>query len=150
MFVIIRTYVNYINFNLLVLSILFFSSLTKGFSQVTVTDSIPKSYELKQHQNKIWDSIYTKWMTTEYPKILKQNKLKINCNGCSSIAMKAIFVIDDSGKLQNYTMIRSKACGKEFSEKLELQFISWFQKQIYPKELFNLKFQVHLGTGLKC
>ncbi len=113
-------------------------------------DSIPKSYELKQPQYKIWDSIYKIWMTTEYPKILKQNKLKMNCNGCSSVAMNALFVIDETGKLKTYTTIKSKVCGNEFSKKLELQFISWFQKQTFPKELFNLKFEVHLGTGLKC
>jgi hypothetical protein len=89
-------------------------------------------------------------MTKEYPKILKQNKLKMNCNGCSSVAMNAVLAIDNAGKLQNYRMIKSKVCGNDFSKKLELQFISWFQKQIFPKELFNLKFEVHLGTGLKC
>lgn len=137
------------SFNLYFLFIVLFSASILNAQDTTHT-IVPKSYELKQPQNKIWDSVYTKWMRTEYPKILKQNKLKMNCNGCSNIAMNAIFVIDNSGKLQNYTMVKSKVCGNEFSKKLELQFISWFQKQIYPKELFNLKFEVHLGTGLKC
>ena len=89
-------------------------------------------------------------MTTEYHKILKQNKLKMNCNGCSSVSMNAIFIINEAGKLKNYIMVKSKKCGTEFSKKLEQEFINWFQKQTYPAELFNLKFEVHLGTGLKC
>lgn len=116
----------------------------------TNKDSIPKSYELKQPQYKIWDSIYNIWMTKEYPKILKQNKLKMNCHGCESVAMNAVFIIDETGKLKNYKVIKSKVCGKEFSKKLELQFINRFQNQPYPPELFNLKFEVHLGSGLKC
>jgi hypothetical protein len=119
-------------------------------AQDIINDSIPKSYQLKQPQYSAWKTVYDTWMKSEYGKILKQNKLKMNCNGCENIFMDAIFTIDDKGELKNHTLIKSKKCAGEFSKKLELQFINWFQNTTFPTELFNLKFEVRLGTGLKC
>lgn len=87
---------------------------------------------------------------SEYYKILKQNKLKMSCSGCERIAMNVIFVIDENGRLKSYSFVNSVKCGQTFSIKLEQQFINWFQQQTFPIELYNLKFEVHLGKGLKC
>lgn len=88
-------------------------------------------------------------MKNEYGKILKQNKLKINCNCCSSIYLDIVLAIDSVGKLKNYKLVKSKKCLEEFSKKLELEFINWFLKSIIPKYFYNLKFEAHLGIALK-
>lgn len=113
-------------------------------------DSIPKSYELKGDQYKAWRVIEEDWFTKEYSKILKENKLKMNCSGCESIFMNTIITIDSIGKLKEYKVVNSRKCATTFSKKLEDRFIKWFQTLNFPKELYNAKFEARLGTGLKC
>ncbi len=116
-----------------------------------VKDSIPKSYELKEPQNSVFRKIEQEWFAKEYHKILKENKLKMNCSGCESIFMNTIFVIDSAGKLKNYKVVNSRKCaGSVFSKKLEELFIKWFLTYPFPKELYNIKFEARLGTELKC
>lgn len=113
-------------------------------------DTIPKSYELKGDQYKTWRVIEQEWFSKEYGKILKENKLKMNCSGCESISINAVITIDSIGKLKEYKVVNSRKCATTFSKKLELRFMKWFLTFNFPKELYNSKFEVHLGTGLKC
>ena len=122
-----------------------------AFKAQEVKDSIPKSYELKQPQYGTWRTIENEWFAKEYHKILKENKLKMNCNRCESIFMNTVFEIDSAGKLKNYKVANSRKChGATFSKKLEERFIKWFLTYPFPKELYNTKFEARLGTGLKC
>ncbi len=120
-----------------------------SFAQET-KDSIPKSYELSSDKYKAWKTIEQEWMRKEYGKILKENKLKMSCSGCENIFMDVIIKIDSSGKLKEYKTIRTRKCAGEFSKKLEERFIKWFLNLTFPAELYNMKFEVRLGTGLKC
>jgi len=89
-------------------------------------------------------------MTKEYGKILKENKLKMNCSNCISVYMNAVITIDSLGKLKKYKVVKSKKCNELFSKKLEERFMQWFFSFKFPIELYNSKFEVKLGTGLKC
>jgi hypothetical protein len=113
-------------------------------------DTIPRSYELKGDQYKTWRVIEQEWFTKEFGKILKENKLKMNCSGCESIFMNTVITIDSIGKLKEYKVVNSRKCATTFSKKLEERFIKWFFTLNFPKELYNSKFEVRLGTGLKC
>jgi hypothetical protein len=128
--------------------LLFFSY---AFKAQEVNDSIPKSYELKDPQYSAFRKIEQEWFAKEYGKILKENKLKMNCNGCESVFMNTVFEIDSAGKLKNYKVVNSRKChGAVFSKKLEERFIKWFLSYPFPAELYNSKFEARLGTGLKC
>jgi hypothetical protein len=120
------------------------------YNAQNVQDSIPKSYELAGPEYAEWQALYDNWRITEYPKILKENKLKMNCNGCESIYMDVIFYIDAVGKLNNYKVISSKKCAATFSKKLEKRFLKLFLESKFPSKLRNTRFEVRLGTGLKC
>ena len=111
---------------------------------------IPKTYELTSDQWNAWQKIEQEWMKKEYSKILKENQLKMNCNGCESVYMDAVFSIDSTGKLKYYKLINSKKCADTFSKGLEIRFTKWFFHLLFPPELYNLNFEVRLGTGLKC
>lgn len=132
---------------LITILLLFFSS---AFKAQEAKDSIPKSYELKEPQYSAWRKIYDEWMPKEYFKILKENKLKMNCSGCESVFMNTVFKIDSLGKLKNYRVISTKKCSGTFSKKLEERFIKWFLTYPFPNELYNITFEARLGTGLKC
>jgi len=134
------------HFSFIILS-LFFSFV---FNAQEAKDSIPKSYELKDPQYSAFRKIEQEWFAKEYHKILKENKLKMNCSGCESIFMNTIFEIDSLGKLKNYKVMNSRKCATTFSKKLEERFIKWFLNYLFPKELYNTKFEARLGTGLKC
>lgn len=120
------------------------------FKAQETKDTIPKSYELKGDQYKAWRGIEQEWFSKEYGKILKENKLKMNCSGCESISMNTVITIDSIGKLKEYRVVNSRKCATTFSKKLEERFMKWFLTFNFPKELYNSKFEVHLGTGLKC
>ena len=144
---------------LFVFSLLFvaISCIVKAQIIVEIPDTIvksaiiiPKTYELKTEQWKAWKKIEQDWMKNEYSKILKENKLKMNCNGCESIYMDAVFSIDSTGKLKYYKLINSRKCADKFSKALEIRFTKWFFHTQFPMELYNLNFEVRLGTGLKC
>lgn len=120
------------------------------FKAQETKDTIPKSYELKGDQYKAWRVIEQEWFSKEYGKILKENKLKMNCSGCESISMNTVITIDNIGKLKEYKVVNSRKCATTFSKKLEERFMKWFLTFNFPKELYNSKFEVHLGTGLKC
>ena len=120
-----------------------------GFSQ-EVKDTIPKFYTLPSPQYKAWKTIEQEWMSKEYGKILKENKLKMTCSGCENIFMDAVFKIDSAGKLKEYKTVKTRKCAGEFSKKLEERFVKWFLSLTFPAELRNLRFEVRLGTGLKC
>lgn len=111
---------------------------------------IPKTYELTSEQWNAWQKMEQDWMKNEYSKILKENKLKMNCSGCESIYMDAVFSIDTTGKLKYYKLLNSRKCADKFSKGLEIRFMKWFFKTQFPLELHNLNFEVRLGTGLKC
>ncbi|MEO6304763.1 MAG: hypothetical protein ABIP51_16500, partial [Bacteroidia bacterium] len=112
---------------------------------------IPHSYELKEPQYSAWRVLEQQWFSLEYRKILKENKLSMNCNGCESIFMNVVLVVDSSGKLKEYKVLNSRKCaGNTFSKKLEERFIKWFVGLKFPQELYNSKFETRLGTGLKC
>lgn len=111
---------------------------------------IPKSYELSSEQWNAWQKMEQEWMKNEYSKILKENKLKMNCSGCESIYMDAVFSVDSTGKLKYYKLLNSKKCADKFSKALEIRFTKWFFHAPFPIELYNLNFEVRLGTGLKC
>jgi hypothetical protein len=115
-----------------------------------VQDSIPKHYELNRPQYNAWNYIYQEWMTKEYGKILMENNLKMNCSSCLSVYMNVIIRIDSLGKLKEYKVITAKKCGTTFTKKLEESFMQWFLIFKFPLELYNNKFEVKLGTGLKC
>lgn len=132
---------------LIIILLLVFSFTFKA----QVKDSVPKSYELKDPQYSVFRKIEQEWFTKEYGKILKENKLKMNCSGCESIFMNTILEIDSVGKLKTYKVVNSRTChGASFSKKLEERFIKWFLTYPFPPELYNSKFEARLGTGLKC
>lgn len=115
-----------------------------------IKDSTPKSYELKEPQYSAMRKIEQEWFDKEYHVILKENKLKMNCSGCESIYMNTILEIDSVGKLKKYKVVSSRKCADKFSKKLEERFIKWFLTYPFPQELYNAKFEIRLGTGLKC
>lgn len=133
-----------------ILLFIFFTGSSFTYSQQGIKDSIPKSYELKQPQYGAWKTLEEEWFLKEYHQILKENKLKMNCNGCSSIYMTAVITIDSTGKLREYNVLKTKKCGTEFSKKLEERFMKWFIQLQFPAELYKRKFEIRLGTGLKC
>ncbi len=140
--------------NILSIIILFFS--VSVFSQevpmdsVSATSHILKSYELKGDSWKDWNKIYDDWMKNEYHKILKENKLKMNCSECENIYLEVILNIDSTGKMTFYKLINSKKCTEKFSKKLEIQFMKSFFNMEFPPSLRNMFFEARLGTGLKC
>ncbi len=131
----------------LIISLLFFSL---SFKAQETKDSISKSYELKEPQYSAMQKIEQEWFAKEYYVILKENKLKMNCSGCESIYMNTIMVIDSVGKLKDYKVVKSRKCATTFSKKLEERFIKWFVDLKFPQELYNSRFEIRLGTGLKC
>lgn len=129
------------------LTILFFAILSAAaFSQTTV----PKHWELKGLTYTQSDSIHEVWMKTEFPTILKKNKLKMKCDGCSNIYMDVVFGIDGAGLLLGINVKKSVCCGGEFSEKLKSDFLAYFGNFKFPPSLLNLTFEYRLGTGLSC
>jgi len=128
--------------------ILFPFSITANAQETK--DSIPKSYNLNSTKYKAWKIIEQEWMSKEYDKILKENKLKMTCNGCENIFMDAIITVDSIGKLKAYKTVKTKKCAQELSKKLEVRFIKWFVDLKFPTELYNSTFEIRLGTGLKC
>ncbi|HLC82605.1 MAG TPA: hypothetical protein VJI69_02165 [Bacteroidia bacterium] len=136
--------------------ILFFFSLSV-FSQEVLMDSasasmiqVPKSYELKGDSWTDWNKIYQDWMKREYHKILKENKLKMNCSGCENIFLDVVLNIDSTGKMTFYKLVNSNKCSEKFSKKLEIQFMKSFFNLKFPPSLRNMYFEARLGTGLKC
>lgn len=135
--------------------VLFFFSLSV-FSQEVAIDSaglvpqVLKSYELKGDSWTDWNKIYQNWMKNEYHKILKENKLKMNCSGCENIYLEVILNIDSTGKMTFYKLVNSKKCAEKFSKKLEIQFMKSFFNLEFPPSLRNMFFEARLGTGLKC
>jgi hypothetical protein len=130
---------------------------SKGQGIVEIQDTVvkssiafPKTYELTSDQWNAWQKIDLDWMKNEYSKILKENKLKMNCSSCESIYLDAVFSIDSTGKLKYYKLLNSNKCGDKFSKALEIRFTKWFFKTQFPIDLYNLNFEVRLGTGLKC
>lgn len=113
-------------------------------------DTIVKYYQLPSSQYKTWKLLEDEWMKNEYGKILKENKLKMTCSGCESIFMDVVFTIDAQGKLSATKTLKTRKCAGEFSKKLEERFLKWFLQRSFPAELYNTKFEVRLGTGLKC
>ncbi len=132
---------------LFIISLLFFSF---SFKAQETKDFIPKSYELKEPQYSAVRKIEQEWFSKEYHVILKENKLKMNCSGCESIYMNTVMVIDSAGKLKEYKVVKSRKCATTFSKKLEERFMKWFINLKFPQELYNTKFEIRLGTGLKC
>jgi hypothetical protein len=115
----------------------------------STVSSAPKSYELKDEQWKAWKIVEEKWQK-EYARILKEQKLKMSCDGCESIFLDAVLSINAEGRMEYYKALNSKKCAEKFSKGLEIRFMKWFFNYKFPEELFNTKFEVRLGTGLKC
>ena len=111
---------------------------------------IPKFYELEGEQWRAWQKIQQEWIKTEYPKILQEQKLQMNCNGCENIYMDAVFSIDAQGKLKQFQLVNSKKCADKFSQTLVKRFTDWFFRLQFPPALYGLNFEVRLGTGLSC
>jgi hypothetical protein len=125
-----------------------------GSAQEIIMDTTPEiilhAYEMKESQWQAWQSFDIPWRTKQYPKILRENKLKLSCSGCENVYMDVVINIDAHGKLTDYRLLGSNKCGEEFSKALEIRFMKWFFQQQFPQELFGTRFQVRLGTGLKC
>src|SRR5687767_7534234 len=131
-----------------ILLLLFIIFITSGiYSQ---TDQIPKHYELKGQAYTQADSILDVWMDTQYPVILKKNKLKMTCAKCTNIFMDVTLDIDSSGQLKSANIVKTVKCGGEFSQNLILEFLAFFKKCIFPPSLREIMFTYRLGTGLKC
>ena len=138
-----------------ILSILLFLFSLSVFSQEVSMDSasssqVLKSYELIGDSWKDWNKIYQDWMKNEYHKILKENKLKMNCSGCENIFLDVVLNIDSTGKMTFYKLVNSNKCSEKFSKKLEIQFMKSFFNLEFPPSLRNMYFEARLGTGLKC
>ncbi len=133
--------------------IVFFSSIVSSYAQEIIkeidTITVPSVYELKSEQWNDWKKIEDAWKI-EYYKILKEQKIKMSCSGCESVFMDVVLSVDNNGKLSYYKLIKSKKCEMEFTKGLEIKFMKWFFTQKFPQSLFNTKFQVRLGTSLKC
>ncbi len=111
---------------------------------------ILKSYQLPREQWQAWQKVQQDWLKTEYPKILRQQRLKMNCSGCENIYLDVVFSIDATGKLNQYKPVNSRKCAEQFSEQLLKKFVAWFFTLQFPPELYDLTFEVRLGTGLTC
>lgn len=120
------------------------------FGNLYAQTDVPKHYELKGTAYLQSDSILNVWMKNEFPHILKKNKLKLTCAGCYSIHMDVVLAVDENGKLLTSKIINTKCCGEEFSQRLESQFLEYFNTLIFPPSLRSLSFQYRLGTGLSC
>jgi hypothetical protein len=111
--------------------------------------NILKVYELKDDKWNAWKIIEKNWKK-EYSKVLKEQKIKLNCSDCSSVYLDAVLSIDETGKLKYYKLLNSKKCSEKFSKGLEIRFMKWFFNYKFPEQLYNLKFEVRLGNSLKC
>ena len=131
---------------------LFFVFLVSSqeITDTTKISDVLKSYELKGDAWTSWNAIYQDWMKKEYHQILKENKLKMNCNGCEYIYLDVVLNIDSIGKMTYYKLINSNKCSEKFSKKLEIQFMRSFFNLEFPQPLRNMYFEARLGTGLKC
>lgn len=126
------------------------SSRAQEIVDTAGTQNLQHAYELPKEQWNDWKKLEENWRIKQYPKILKANKLKMNCSSCSYIYMDVIISIDTEGKLKYYKVLNSKKCAEPFSKALEIQFMKWFFAQKFPPTLYNTRFQTRLGTGLKC
>lgn len=129
-----------------------FKSNAQEISMDGDTSKLPpvlKSYELPDAEWKAWQKTEEAWKG-EYTKILKEQKLKMNCNGCESIHMDVVLSIDAEGKLKHYRLLRSNKCSEAFPKALEIRFMKYFFGLKFPDELKGKNFEVRLGTGLKC
>ncbi len=116
----------------------------------TLTSQVLKSCQLKVDSWKDWNKIYQHWMKNEYHKILKENKLKMNCNGCKNIYLDVILNINLTRKMTFYKLVNSKKCFEKFSKKLEIRFMKSFFNLEFPQSLRSMYFEAMIGAGLKC
>ncbi len=130
--------------------LILFLLLSFAFKAQQTNTTIPHSYDLTGPQYDEWTNFYNNWRITEYPKILQENKLKMNCSTCESVYMEVLFVINEIGKLDHYEVLKSKKCNEGFSKKLEKRFMKAFMDFQFPKDMRSIKFEARLGTGLKC
>jgi hypothetical protein len=124
----------------------------KAQELVIPQDTLPsyiKYYQLGPAQSQAWEKIEKEWKK-EYLKILREQKIKMNCAACTSVYMDAVISITAEGKMGHYRLIKSKKCGEPFSKGLEIRFMKWFFNYKFPKELQNMKIEIHLGDSLKC
>lgn len=135
---------------LLCFFLLTFSASAQEIIDTTTVLNVPHAYELPKDQWKEWKALEEEWRRKQYPKILKANKLRMNCSDCSNIYMDAVVSIDAEGKLKYYKILNSKKCAEPFSKGLEIQFMKWFFAQKFPPALYNTRFRARFGTGLKC
>ncbi len=97
-----------------------------------------------------WNKLYDVWRMNFFHDCLSQNNLHIDCAHCGGVYMNIVLTINDQGYVANYKIIHESMCGNNFSEKLKICFLTYFLGIDFPKELRNLKFEVHLGSILKC
>ena len=127
-----------------------YSSSEQIPDDVRKEESAPDSYKLPKEQYADWQKIYDVWFHTQYHKCLKQNRIKLKCSKCKYVYMDLYIEIDSLGKISNYVILKEKMCATVFTKKLRKCFLDYFLNQEFPKTLYNTKFKVRLGTGLKC
>ncbi len=113
-------------------------------------DTVFQFYDLNKTAYKSWNNIDSVWHYNSFRKCLSENNLKLSCAKCESIYLDVIFTIDSTGKLIDYRIVNEKLCGGRFTPELKICFLEFFLDFNFPEELRRLKFQVKLGTGLKC
>lgn len=140
--------------NKILITLLAISLLSPLSGVQTVIDSEQKNtvkeFELSDLQRSPWSNVKSEWMKLDYSACLKKFKLKMNCDGCSYIYMKAVITINREGRLSGYKKTGEDVCGKKISPELEKCFMEPLKKQIFPEVLKGTEFEVMLGTGLKC
>ncbi|MDF2437119.1 MAG: hypothetical protein K0Q95_1495 [Bacteroidota bacterium] len=115
-------------------------------------DTLPvytKYYQLNESQSSAWKKVDADW-NKEFLRILKEQDIKLSCKDCSAVYIDVGLSITNEGKMEYYRLVDSKKCGENFSKGLEIRFMKWFFNYNFPKELRNLKVEVHLGDALKC
>lgn len=136
----------------ILISLMIMLAALSGMGILTGTEQTHaiKEYELPDPGKKQWDIIKSEWMKTEYSACLKKYKLKMNCDGCSYIYMKAEVTINSEGKLSSYKKTGENVCGRKMSPELQKCFMKPLEMQDFPEALKGTTFEVMLGTGLKC
>lgn len=137
-------------FLLFILNLFFLNSFTQELliPQDTVAGYI-KCYELSNSQSIALQTVQKEWRK-EYSKILKEQKIKLDCGACESLYIDVILSINSNGKLEYYKPVSSDKCGEKFSKGFEIRFMKWFFNYKFPESLFNLKIEVRLGDSLRC
>lgn len=112
--------------------------------------TIEPDYAKPLPERQLWKQVRENFLKHTYPRILKQQKLALSCDGCSAIYMDISFSLDSAGVVSIKAIDRTKACGGEFSPVMREEFAHFVRIYPYPTALRGTSVRLRLGTGLSC